>query len=91
VWGAHAVEKPWIELTDTVWDAKLYLEAERAFHALESDRQEVAVSQGAGYAAGRDGLSRVNPSYRGPSNQAFGWYNSWAVGHFDRTRQPQPA
>lgn len=75
-------------LEDTQAELTLYLEAERAFHLLESDRQAVAVSQGEGYWAGREGESRNNPKYLGLSNEAFGWYNGWAVGHADRTRRP---
>jgi hypothetical protein len=64
-------------------DRELYQAAERAWTVLSSDRAAVAVSQGAGYQAGRDGQPRFNPRYTAPSNEAFGWYNSWGVGNFD--------
>jgi len=63
---------------------ELFVKAEQAFVALESDRRAVAISQGAGYIAGRDGLPRLNPRYTGPSHEGFGWYNMWAVGDRDR-------
>jgi len=67
-----------------VVDQHLFEEAERAFHRLDHDRQAVAWSQGQGYYAGRNGLPRENPRYTGPSHEAFGWYNMWAVGDRDR-------
>lgn len=65
----------------------LYEEAERAWRQLSADRHAVAWSQGAGYSAGRDGLPRFNERYTAASNEAFGWYNFWAVGHADRVRR----
>lgn len=72
---------------ETAEELDLYKQAEAAFDALEADRGNVAWSQGAGYAAGRDGHPRENPRYTAASNEAFGWYNGWAVGHQDRLRK----
>lgn len=85
--GAANAE-PWLGMAQNQADWTLYREAEKAFAALARDRQAVSMSQGDGYWAGREGEPRCNPVYTGPSNEAFGWYNSWAVGHFDRTRRP---
>lgn len=65
----------------------LYEEAERAWLQLSRDRQNVAFSQGYGYAAGLDGKPRFCGTYTGPSHEGFGWYNMWAVGHADRVRR----
>jgi hypothetical protein len=83
VCGASNAE-PWLGIAQNRSDWELYREAEAAFLRLESDRRDVAITQGEGYAAGRDGRPRLNECFRGPSNQAFGWYNYWAVGDADR-------
>jgi hypothetical protein len=70
--------------TDTDMSLENYRQAERGYTALAADRYAVAMSQGAGYAAGRDGLPRHTVAYTAPSNEAFGWYNMWAVGDADR-------
>lgn len=62
---------------------EMYGQAEHAFNAIEDDRFRVAISQGAGYEQGRQGLPRVNPRYSAASNEAFGWYNGWATGYLD--------
>lgn len=64
-------------------DVKALAAAEKAWGALEAQRQRVGWVQGQGYAAGRYGAERFNPLYKGPSHPAFAWYNSWAVGNFD--------
>ena len=69
---------------EAIDEERLFADAERAFEALHADRMAVAISQGAGYSAGRDGLPRENLRYTGPSHEAFGWYNMWAVGDRDR-------
>lgn len=68
-------------------EVELFEAAERAFRQLEHDRNAVSVSQGVGYDAGREGLPRFNALYTAPSNEAFGWYNYWAVGNADRLRR----
>jgi hypothetical protein len=68
-------------------DPALFLEAERAFNALERDRGNVAWSQGAGYTQGRDDLPRYNSRFTAPSNEGFAWYNGWLVGNNDRYRR----
>jgi hypothetical protein len=68
----------------------LLRQAEYSFHQLEHDRAMVAVSQGAGYAVGREGLRRCNPDYSAASNEAFGWYNGWAQGSLDYHRVKLP-
>jgi hypothetical protein len=71
----------------TAEDVALFQAAERAFDALEHDRGNVAWSQGAGYAQGRDDMPRYSARFTGPSNEGFAWYNGWLVGNNDRYRR----
>jgi hypothetical protein len=58
--------------------------AERDFYALEHERQKVAYQQYSGYEAGRSGRPRHHAGFTKPSHEAFGWYNFWALGDYDR-------
>lgn len=60
-----------------------FLEAERAFKALEADRGYIGGAHNHGYMVGRNGGVRRNDHYTGPSNEGFSWYNGWLVGHND--------
>jgi hypothetical protein len=60
--------------------------AEDDFLALTEAREAVAFQQGAGYGAGRDGRPRLNHQFLRASHEAFGWYNYWAIGDYDRRR-----
>lgn len=68
------------------FEAQLFA-AEKDFNALEDTRRAVGWQQGAGYTAGLDGHPRRNPAFLQPSHPAFGWYNYWAVGDYDRRRR----
>ena len=58
--------------------------AERDFDLMEGERRRVGAQQYSGYEAGRSGRPRANPAFLKPSHPAFGWYNYWAVGDYDR-------
>lgn len=68
-----------------------FLEAERAFHALEGDRYRVGRAHATGYDTGRYGGERRNDHYTGPSNEGFSWYNGWLVGYNDKHGRITPA
>jgi hypothetical protein len=64
--------------------AQTFQSAERDFYAMEGERTRVAYQQYSGYEAGRSGRPRQNVAFAKPSHPAFGWYNYWAVGDYDR-------